>query len=667
MTDYYQPSLLFRQNAMRRRYHPQLSPIMSNESLDSQISQLSLKGSQKSSNSWLLKDFNDSDLQLVNKSCALDRVNVTSNYWKVPDNTMYLTSMAIKRQAEEQDSEDVRIAIASGGSENNLFIYDLDIVDTYLTHQSTISLANIHSLQWVPQTDNLLITGNDKGYAHLVSIPESDSDESAEICKRFNHRKHMKTVNKPTNNDYYSHTSIKRMCLNNGNRELLTIYDTNLFHWDIHGAHTQLKPSPMLITPIPGLMNLEPMSNNAPHQIGICGKFGVSLLDLRDHKFSVPKRDLSVKEQHNFQCNMMRWKPHDANVFAGAHRDGVVRIWDIRKQGESVGNFSGHTGRVTSMEWNNGDLFTGGKDGNIIFWDLNGSNGSLKNCGVKQGLESVHFDPKTNTVDKVLNQTQCGTVLPASNTNVVGMTSIRQRKDGASVLSIDGSSYLGVHKRLEDVYDLELTLYYTKEELKLMKLSEVGTGGSSNTLVGGDHTGCEIDIELLECKPLQPIMNTDSVDMADIIDVDESLTFGLGHKNMSNDTLVSTTSSCYELLDPKVVLLQRQPLTSSSTYSDDDDDDDADKDTTQFMSPGSLVSDNTLDSIASPISVATEEANDNNGSIDTLDTLYSSEVQLHHKSNLLQSSTLDYSKFRLELDFELDTDDFDFGAPAIMA
>lgn len=679
---------------MKRRYRPLLSPIVSNESLDSQISQLSLRGSQNSSTSWLLKNFHESDLELVNKSCSLNRVNVTSNYWKVPDNTMYLTSLAIKKNndEDEQDAENVRMAISSGGSENNLFIYDLDLVDSYLTHQSTISLANIHALKWIPQTENLMVTGNDKGYAHLVSIPDANSEDSAEICKRFNHRKHLKSINKPTSNDYYFHTSIKRMSLNNGNRELLTIYDTNLFHWDLRDAQSQLKPSPILITPIPGLINMEPIMN-APNQIGVCGKFGVSLMDLREHKFSVPKRNLSVKEQHNLQCNMMRWKPNDANVFSGAHRDGVVRLWDIRKEGESIGNLNAHNGKITSMEWNNGDLFTGGKDGNIIFWDLTDSSADLSNCGVKQGLESVQFNPKTNSVENVLNQTQCGTVLPASNTNVVGMTSVSQRKEGATVLSIDGSSYLGVHKRLQDEYSIdtrELALYYSKEELKLMQMSEAGNGGSSNTLVDGCEKVCET-----EFAPLAPAK---LLLREEVIDVDDaSHTFGLGNKNMSSDTLCSLTmtdsSYAHQLLDPGSNILAAKnisdrPLTPTSVYSDDGMDNleevsvseveldelssFVDSDTKsvvtitkdfdlEFMSPGTLLSDDSADSVASPVSVATEGAN---GSVETLDTLYSLDAPLHRKTNLVQS-TFDCSKFKLELDFE--DDEFDFSTPLIMA
>ena len=52
--------------------------------------------------------------------------------------------------------------------------------------------------------------------------------------------------------------------------------------------------------------------------------------------------------------------------------DGVIRLWDIRKQDSYIAELYGHNDYsiTTSMEWNNNDLFTGSKDGNIIHWDL---------------------------------------------------------------------------------------------------------------------------------------------------------------------------------------------------------------------------------------------------------------------------------------------------------
>ena len=112
MSDYYQPTLLFRQNAIRRS--PYSSPRSSESSLD-------LGQYQSKNPSWILNP-NSSDTELLNKICSLDRLNIKSNYWKIPDNEMNLTSMAVKTNGDLGT-----LAISSGNQKSNLFIYELDM------------------------------------------------------------------------------------------------------------------------------------------------------------------------------------------------------------------------------------------------------------------------------------------------------------------------------------------------------------------------------------------------------------------------------------------------------------------------------------------------------------------------------------------------------------
>ena len=103
----------------------------------------------------------------MNQSCCLNRTNVKSNYWKIPDESMNLTSMSINKN---QGGNPI-LAISSGKSESNLFIYELNLFNNYLIHHHTISLPNIHAMKWINNT-RYLVTGNNKGYAHLVSTPK---------------------------------------------------------------------------------------------------------------------------------------------------------------------------------------------------------------------------------------------------------------------------------------------------------------------------------------------------------------------------------------------------------------------------------------------------------------------------------------------------------------
>ncbi|KAK6457349.1 WD40-repeat-containing domain protein [Scheffersomyces xylosifermentans] len=489
MTDFYEPTLLFRQNAVRKGYNPGLSPISSVESLPSTNS-TKLSSRSNNSSSWMLNLDNPKDTEVLNQSCALKRLNIKSNYWKIPDSNMNLTAMSV---TNTQNDNPV-LAISSANNESNLFIYELDVLGNYLTHHNTISLPNVHGIQWVPNSSRFLVTGNNKGYAHLVSVPkineprqtfhdDNDEEASAEICKRFNHRKHLKNKKEMNVQSPISKLSF----MNNDSHHLLSLYGSNLFYWDVKDCESQVRPSPISISTITGITHFDPLPQYNANMVGICGKFGVSLFDLRQPKFNVPGSVLDYASKKKLGANMMKWNPNDENVFAAAHCDNVIRLWDIRKQ-DNFCNLNGHANKVTSLEWVNGDLFSGGRDGNVIHWDLTSDMPSKRkhftNCGLKEGLDSVNFNPKLNCLENTLNQRQCGTVLPASNTNIIGMCSVAgsESNEDLKVLSIDGSSFFGVHSKIYDAVNININsekLYYTDEDIQLLIQSE----RSNSTLV----------------------------------------------------------------------------------------------------------------------------------------------------------------------------------------
>ena len=489
MTDYYEPTLLFRNNAIRR-FNPELSPIVSTESLSSTIS-----NSYSPNASWILNANNPQDNEVLNKSCSLNRLNIKSNYWKIPDNNMNLTAISICNQ----DSDISTLAISSGNNEANLFIYELNMEDNYLTHHNTITLPNINSIKWL--NSKYLITGNNKGYAHLVSIPsiddqlaaQQDGEEvPAEICKRFNHRKHLRKNNEPNQN-------ISKINCFDSTNNLLSLYSNNLFFWDIRNSESQAKPSPISISTIPGIKNFDPVPESSTN-VGICGKFGVSLFDLRQPKFNVPTSVIQQAQKLKLCSNIMKWNPDNKNVFAAAHDDSVVRLWVIRKQ-DSFAQMKGHLDSVVSMEWNHGDLFTGGHDGNIIHWDFttDTSKDSLMNCGLKEGFSSINFDPKQNRMEKTISERQCGTLLPASNTNIIGMCSVNgSDSSDLRVLSIDGSSFFGMHSKIYDAVDITINsekVYYSEEDIKLLMAGQQLT--SNVTLVNDSNDS------LTQTQPLE--------------------------------------------------------------------------------------------------------------------------------------------------------------------
>jgi WD40 repeat protein len=420
------------------------------------------------------------------------------------------------------DSNNATVAISSGNKQSNLFIYDLDICDKYLSHQLTITLPNIHGLKWVPKNPGYLVTGNNKGYAHLISIPSlckdgDDEDASAEIVKRFNHRKHLKSSSSSVRNSNIS----KLDFIDQESNELLSLYDNNLFHWNLNGCQSQIRPSPISITTITGLVNFDPLNSAT---VGICGRFGVSLFDLRTPKFQLPKSLSSSTNKKKQYASLMKWNPDNDNVFAAYHRDGVIRLWDIRKQ-ESYGNLFGHHDKVVSMEWNSGDLFSGGRDGNIIHWDLTTDGSDLSACSLKEGLTSINFDGKTNKLKHVSEQRQCGTILPASNTNIITMKSINDGQD-TKILSVDGSSFFGVHNKIYDAVNINVNsdkFYYSEQDLQLL----VGQVNSTDTLVEEEPISDKLTTIYEAVEPLsiarKPTMTTTN--------------YSPGEINSSTDTL----------------------------------------------------------------------------------------------------------------------------------
>ncbi|KAG8204100.1 DSE1, partial [Candida africana] len=616
MTDYYEPTFLFRQNAIKR-FSPSLSPISSVESL-SLVNSNSISNNgtttttttttssiyQNASNSsWLLNPYNVKDTAILNQSCCLNRTNVKSNYWKIPDESMNLTSMSINKN---QGGNPI-LAISSGKSESNLFIYELNLFNNHLIHHHTISLPNIHAMKWINNT-RYLVTGNNKGYAHLVSTPklathdvfntnsngdfdydddDEDDNNSAEICKRFNHRKHLKQ-NQLENT---ISTPIKHLNFLNNHENLLSIYNDYLFYWDIKGCHQQTRPSPISISTVSGIKNFDVLENNHTstntsnaNTVAICGLFGVSLFDLRDCQFNIPNsnttqiHDKTQSSYRKLSANIVKWNSMNTNILAAGHGDGVIRLWDIRKQDSYIAELYGHNDYsiTTSMEWNNNDLFTGSKDGNIIHWDLSNiskdsqwkENDNTKlpiSCGLKEGFNSIEFNGKANKLETKLDQYQCGTILPASNSSIVAMcsttttTSSNDHDDEEiKILSIDSSSFLGVHNKVSESINVNINtnkLYYTEEDIQLLLQSQLNNNnitsssatGSNDTLISfGNNVSQDSLVKPLTIsrKPTTTIKNNNNTTTTrptnthtHSASIDESI---VSVHNVSNDTLVNS-------------------------------------------------------------------------------------------------------------------------------
>lgn len=522
--DYYRPTVLFRQNAIKR--------VTSDPGFYMQ--------KNNSSENWLLKA--DTQNDILNKTCSLNKIKIASNYWRIPDDDFYLTAVSVNQQNSEQ------IAIASGKNESNLFIYDINFDQDVLTHQQTISLPNIESMTWLDydKEESSLLTGHKNGVAHMVSIPDSNSDESAKILKRFNHKKHFA-------NDKYRNSAIKTLSCPStwsNSSTFLSLCNENIFLWDLNHR----SDLPILKNQHLDIKNFD----SSPSKSGIismCGDFGIALNDLRapinSPSIFTPKDSISLGPANN-----IKWAPYDSNVLAASHVDGTVRLWDIRAQ-NSFAKLQGHNDLVTSIEWSeesSSDLYTGSRDGNIIHWDLD-FNEDLSDCWLNEGLDSINFYKNqflTNDSDiyNLVNKRQCGTLIPAAKDSIIELTSTN-----GNIISIDGSSYLGVHrKRGIDSFTVEEGTSAVIIEDMLNEIPFKDAGSDSSSTISSDDESSIFEQSLF-IDSVQSAVNNSPIHAKT-----RSITNLLNTSDNSIDTLVGSPSA------PKV---KAQRIVSGSTMNED--------------------------------------------------------------------------------------------------
>lgn len=328
---------------------------------------------------------------------------VSSSYWKLPDNKDYLTAVA------SHETEPF-VAVASANTESNLFIYEVG--DTYhggkqgslksektiLTHHQTITLPGIHSLAWASPTHslggfgNVLASGHNSGLVHLTLLPDahSESDEPAEILRRYNHSKHIA----PAAILEIPNTRIKNLNIVNPNwkccvdSSIMTLYNEHLFLWD--PARSDV---PALKKRTRSIFTAEP----SPLRDGIIslgGHHGISITDIRVKDSSA----LSPPQENDKNVSLVRWSPDDENIIAAVHESTTIKLWDIRA-GKPMVTLLGHSDKVNSIVWSPIDksskFHSASSDGTIRMWNI-------ENCmewqqhQIKEVVVPLKINPKSS-------------------------------------------------------------------------------------------------------------------------------------------------------------------------------------------------------------------------------------------------------------------------------
>ncbi|MBD2342379.1 hypothetical protein H6G64_36330 [Calothrix sp. FACHB-156] len=84
-------------------------------------------------------------------------------------------------------------------------------------------------------------------------------------------------------------------------------------------------------------------------------------------------QELDTFKKREVPINSVSFSPKNNGIFAFGSEDGTISIWD-KKQLKELASWEGHTGDVYSIQFSpNGETITsGGKDGTVKLWSLNG-------------------------------------------------------------------------------------------------------------------------------------------------------------------------------------------------------------------------------------------------------------------------------------------------------
>ncbi len=135
---------------------------------------------------------------------------------------------------------------------------------------------------------------------------------------------------------------------------------------------------------------------------------------------------------------------YDAALASGGS-DGIVRLWDLRS-GDIVRQLLGHTGPITSVQFDDTCLITGSADSTVRIWDLR-TGKILESFSYDSPITSLQFDYSKvvctngqNTVkiyDRITSEhRECGPGLENSSSSVINFTRYSQgylvegRQDG---------------------------------------------------------------------------------------------------------------------------------------------------------------------------------------------------------------------------------------------
>lgn len=394
---------------------------------------------------------------------------VSSQYWRVPDSSQYLSAIAIHET-------DPLIAVTSGADQSNLFIYGLgqdplsssSDSDHILTHHQTISLGGIHSIDWVSPTQrlgsegNVVATGHNDGYAHLILLPDPYSTHvPAEIVKRFNHNRHVKMVATPRIKNLQLAPNCWSCCPPSA---ITSSFSEHLFLWD-----PSRSDMPIFKKRVRGISCFD-MCSIRDGIIAVGAYRGISIKDVR-----IRNSGLCPPVGNDSPVSCVKWAPTNDNLMITVHDTTVIKVWDIRNS-SPVLTVKGHSDRINTLQWsesNDNEFYSASSDGTIRMWnvktcleaDLSGSLDSTATAaGDSDWLPTKPwklYQQRLSRYDASFNICEYFVENARKPPSTTIFSNDRQFLDLAvmhdQILSVDSQGYFGLHETKDRVLDSDNT------------------------------------------------------------------------------------------------------------------------------------------------------------------------------------------------------------------
>ncbi|XDT05641.1 Hypothetical protein J6898_03416 [Nakaseomyces glabratus] len=482
MTDYYEPINIFRQCAISVKKRGQ------EHGLDVATRRVASWQRSAKLNSPTLRKVSD-DYFLTKK--------VKSDYWQVSDMDLSATAFSsvgnLVMVTSNKDQDNVKLYTYAEDPNSMRQLQTITVPGAPITTATLLPAAEFNPTAYVPDHEQLLLTGHRDGIVNLIST--SFTKGESRIVKRYNHRKHLVSMaNEVMNIDTKHKDEIEQLLANHKQKNnsarampvrsikpwngmgFVSLINDSLFVFTLNNTKT-----PQYLNSFPGIQSFAIQTHSNPYLLGLTGThFGANNIALLDLKKTLYIPDPVIDKE--YRKSSSRSVSSDCTWISSCYLAQAlgkeVNIWDVRRtDGKPKAKILPNKGVIEhlSYHYETDTLFSSDDQGNIIAWDLTNLD-RLEYCGLVHGLDAVKYNMNLPINDS--NYSQCGNVVVNGNNNSACTYRKLARKIEVNQRAGTLFSYcdheLGLHRLFSAPVEISLqlsdteTINYESEEEEVM-------------------------------------------------------------------------------------------------------------------------------------------------------------------------------------------------------